>query len=364
MNKKKTGILIVGFILILSIIILLITFFGKEKKETTLVGLIITGSIDESGWNRYHYMGLKEASEGLNVDMVIKQNVSENTGECRQAVTDLINEGVKLIILGSFNYQHEVADIIEQHQEINFYSCSDGVQGSNISTYFVRAYQARYLSGIVAGQQTKNNRIGYVAAMSNNEVNRGINAFTLGVQSVNPDAQVYVVWTGSWDDEQEEREATRTLIEKAGVDLIAYHQNQTYVVDEAEKASVYSIGYNEYVEGYSNKYLTAVKVSWKNAYGEILKEYMQGKGNRNDLIWIGIEKEAVGLTPFTDLVSEETKRLVEEATVRMRNGWELFSGTIVAQDDTVKCQTGEVISDDILFNKMDWFVKGVIQYEN
>lgn len=360
MSRRKT---FIGIALILVVIILLIFYYGKEKKNTVTVGMVLSGSIDEPGWNSHHYEGLKSAIEGLDVELIVKENVPELTGECEQAVSELINEGAELIILGSLNYQDEVSGLINQNPQISFYGCSSSEDGANVSTYFVRAYQARYLSGIIAGKQTESNKIGYVAAMPNSEVNRGINAFTLGVQSVNPDAEVYVIWTGSWNDEEKERAVAKTLIEDAGVDLVTYHQNQAFVIDEAEAHGIYSIGYHEYMDGYSDKYLTAVTESWENVYSEILKEYMQGKGNSSHRIWLGIENSAVGLSPYTSVVSNETIALVEDATRRMENGWEVFSDLIVAQDGTIKCQDGEVIADDILFSSTDWFVKGVILYE-
>ncbi len=71
--------------------------------------------------------------------------------------------------------------------------------GKNFVNYFGRIYQARYLSGIVAGMNTKTDKLGYVAAMdsSNSEVTGGIDAFALGVYSVNPDAKIYVKVTNS-----------------------------------------------------------------------------------------------------------------------------------------------------------------------
>ena len=76
--------------------------------------------------------------------------------------------------------------------------CSGFKVTSNVGTYFGRMYQPRYLTGIVAGKMTKSNIIGYVAAHPIPEVIRGINAFTLGVRSVNPNAKVHVVWTQTW----------------------------------------------------------------------------------------------------------------------------------------------------------------------
>lgn len=363
MSKKKTGVLLAGIVLILVTISLLLIFFGKEKKQTIIVGMVLTGGIDEPGWNRNHYIGLKEASENYDVELKVKQNIGEGSGESREAVAELIDLGAKLIILGSYNYNIEVEDLITQHPDVSFYCCSSSENDARTPTYFVRAYQARYLAGIIAGRQTTNNKLGYVAAMPNSEVNRGINAFTLGAQSVNPDVEVHVIWTGDWNNEERERNAAKTLIEEVGVDLITYHQNQDFVIQEAEKAGIYSIGYHEYSEGYSNRYLTAVLESWSSVYSEILKNYMQGKGDNKQLIWPGLEKAASSLAPCTELVDFETNDLVEKAKQHFQYGWDVFSGDIISTDGTYKCQSGETISDEILFSKMDWFVKGVIQYE-
>lgn len=364
MNRKKKNLLLAVVILILAVILLVIFMFGKERNRSIAVGIVLTGSIDEPGWNKYHYMGLKTASEGLNVNLMVEQNVEEFSGKCENAVERLINKGAKLIILGSYNYGLEIADLIKENPEISFFNVSSGENSADVPVFFVRAYQARYLAGIVAGKQTENNMIGYVAAMPNSEVNRGINAFTLGVQSVNPDAKVYVNWTGSWSDEEKERSAVRELVENVGVDLITYHQNQDFVVSEAEKYGIYSIGYHEYMEGYSERYLTAVQESWENVYSEILKKYMYGQTDNNHLIWLGIEKDAVKLAPCTSLVSDETKQLIDDTANRMKDGWEVFSDLIISADEEIKCQKGEAITDDILFSKMDWFVKGIILYEN
>lgn len=84
--------------------------------------------------------------------------------------------------------------------------------GKNFNNYFGKIYQPRYLSGIVAGVNTKTNKIGYVAAMdsSNSEVTWAVLMLSaLGVYSVNPDAQIYVKVTNSWYSPEAEKAAQR-----------------------------------------------------------------------------------------------------------------------------------------------------------
>ena len=95
-----------------------------------------------------------------------------------------------------------------------------------------------------AGMQTETNEIGYVAAFPIAEVNRGINAFTLGVRSVNPDATVYVKWSNSWTGEEENAETARELIRDHAIDVLAMHTNALSPLEIADENDIWTIGYN------------------------------------------------------------------------------------------------------------------------
>ena len=130
-----------------------------------------------------------------------------------------------------------------RHPDVKYLHASGYKTSENMSNYFGRIYQARYLSGIVAGMKTKTNKIGYVAAYPIPEVIRGINAFTLGVQSVNPKAVVKVKWTNTWYDPAKEKEAAKALLAE-GVDVITQHQDTAGPLQAAEEKGVFAIGYN------------------------------------------------------------------------------------------------------------------------
>ena len=207
--SKKGKLLIIGAISILSIIIFLILSVGnaKESKQTK-IGFIMSGGIEDTGWNGNHYNGIKEACEKLDAELLVKEEIKEFAGTCEGAICELAEEGAEMIFLSSYGYNEEVHEIVTEYPEIVFYGNCPEFQEKNLTHYFTRMYQARYLSGIIAGMMTKTNQIGYVAAMSNHEVNRGISAFTLGVRRVNPNAKVLVTWTGDWDNKEQETIAT------------------------------------------------------------------------------------------------------------------------------------------------------------
>ena len=294
---------------------------------------------------------------------MVKENVKEFQGECGPAIEELVNQGCKMIILSSYGYAEEVKDVIEKYPEITFYNNSFDYHADNVTSYFSRMYQARYLAGIVAGMQTETNQIGYVAAMPNNEVNRGINAFTLGVRRVNPDATVTVVWSNAWDDEEKERSLADKLIENAGVDVITYHQNQAYVVEEAEKAGIYSIGYHQGPENCSEKYLATVVCDWKLTYEAIIRQYLRGNSANIKIYWVGIDENAVKLTDFSTAISEDIKTEVTKAKNELLAGQDVFSRVIYDNEGNVRCKENQAIRDEILLEQFDWYVEGVEFYD-
>lgn len=362
-NKVNPQLLLILVAVILVMILVFIGMLGYQKKDMPKIGLIITGSIEDEGWNGAHYQGVKYACEQLDAKLVVKENVAEGTGRCEEAIKELAEEGAVVIILSSYAYPSEVKETINSYPEIAFYGISAEYSAENMTSYFGRIYQARYLAGIVAGMITENDTIGYVAAMSNIEVNRGIDAFTLGVRRVNPEATVNVVWTGTWDDEEKERSATNKLIQELGVDVITYHQNQHYVAQVADAAGIYSIGYNATAEGLSEKYLTAVVWNWNELYYQIVREYMQGKANSVKRHWFGIDTNVVALSEFSPFVDEETRAYIEDEKKLLGEGKNVFSGVIYDNQGVLRCNEGEAISDEVLLEKLNWFVEGVVIYE-
>src|SRR6185436_5664377 len=101
-----------------------------------------------------------------------------------------------------------------------------------------------YLAGIAAGKSTKTNKLGYVYAFPIPQTIANINAFELGAQSVNPDAQTYVVNTSNWCDPAKQAEAAKSLLDQ-GVDVLTQHQDCTStIVETTEAAGAYSVGYH------------------------------------------------------------------------------------------------------------------------
>ncbi|MBR3456702.1 MAG: BMP family ABC transporter substrate-binding protein, partial [Selenomonadaceae bacterium] len=294
--------------------------------------------------------------------LVVREKVPEEGDACRDAVEGMIREGASVIYLTSFGYGNYVDEIAAEHPRVAFFCVSGQGTAKNCTSYFARLYQARYLSGIVAGAASRTGVLGYVASMPNSHTNRGINAYAMGIRLANPNAKLMVRFTGSWNDEEEERKSVALLADR-GADVISYHADRPYAIREAEALGLFSIGYGDLYEEYSDRFLTSVVYDWKVVYEEVLGDYASGRANLSRGYWLDMSQGSVRLHKPSPLVASQTADLVNEERLRIMTNQDVFSGKIYDNEGRLRCEDGERISDRQLFNDMDWFVEGVEIYE-
>ena len=336
---------------------------GKKKEESLIgkdlkVGFIYVSPIGDAGWTYAHDQGRKEV-EKLPFVKITRgvENVGENADATR-VLTQLAVQGYNLIFATSYGYMEQTLQAAEQFPDVIFMHCSGYKTAPNMSTYFGKMYQARYLTGLVAGKMTKSNLIGYVAAHPIPEVIRGINAFTLGVREVNPEAVVRVVWTYTWFDPPKEKRAAESLLE-VGADVIAQHQDTPGPQQAAQEAGKFSIGYNVDMSRFAPEaQLTSAIWNWGVVYTAVTKEVHDDTWT-NTPIWWGIETGLVGLAPFGPMVPADVRSLVEGKKEKIISGkLKIFRGPVKDQKGEVVIPAGKTLSDQELFS-MNYFVEGV-----
>ncbi|MBQ9632537.1 MAG: BMP family ABC transporter substrate-binding protein, partial [Lachnospiraceae bacterium] len=268
-------------------------------------------------------------------------------------------KGCQVIFLTSDGFGSNVEDVIKAYPQIVFYTISPEAEESNATTYYGRLYQARYLAGMAAGMMTRNNVLGFVAAMDNAQVARDVNAFMLGARSVNPDVKLVVRFTGSWFNTAAEHKAAMKLIEKDHADLLAYHTSTSETVGVADEKGVYSIGYNMMEKSYSQLYLGAVVFHWEILYRSILQDFARGSVRGTGYYWWGVSEGAVSWEKESDLLGDDIIQRIEEERKGFDEGNDVFMGEIRRNDGRVMCRKKERMSDDALLRNMNWFVEGV-----
>ncbi len=360
---KKILIIIITFACVIVAGIFWIHINQQETditKTQTKVGFILNGTVDDNSWGESHYIGMEKSAEELNLNVIYRENVPEDDSS-RDVMEELIKDGCKILICNSFGYGTWELECAKDHPEIYFFHATGVEQLDNLATYFGRIYQMRYLSGIVAGMQTETNEIGYVASFPIAEVNRGINAFTLGVRSVNPEAKVYVKWSDSWTGEEENAEATTELIQEHNIDVIAMHTDASSPLEIADQYGIWSIGYNlDNSDRFPDTYLTAPVWNWECFYEPRILECLQGRFE-GIYYWEGVETDIVDLAPLTDNVKPGIAEKVEEARSRLMDGtFDVFYGPITDNEGNVRVKEGQSMTDAAMLNNFFWYVEGVI----
>ncbi len=364
MKSVKASVLLGAGLCLLVLITFLIYRFDTDllpQEAPKKIGFIILGDVKKPGWNGSHYQGIKSACEKLGLTLLVRDRVEDNSGQCPEAIRELAGENVGMIFLCSYAYAAEAKDVMKEYKDIAFATVSFETRARNLTSCFVRMYQGRYLAGVLAGMKTKSGVIGYVAAIPNDEVCRGLNAFTIGARKMNPGVRVVVAWTGDWANPAVEKEKARRLIKEAGADILTYHQDEKAVPDAAEAAGVDFIGYNEVLTGYSEHNLTSIVCHWDIYYEDILRRYLKGELSSLRNSWIGMDRDAVGLAEYSRKVTHEERSFLRQVRQRLGSGQEpIFSGILYDREGNLRCREGETISDDALLNHMDWLVQGVV----
>ena len=332
------------------------TAVAAEKEIK--VGFIYVSPVGDAGWSYSHDVGRQaiDAMDGVTTSYV--EAVPEGP-DSERVMMNMARKDFDIIVATSFGYMDSMLKVAKQFPKTVFLHCSGFKTAENMGNFFGRMYQARYLSGMVAGSMTKSNTIGYVAAFPIPEVIRGINAFTLGVRAVNPKATVRVVWTKTWYDPATEKEAGKSLLD-VGADVIAQHQDSPGPQEAAQEKGVYSIGYNSDMATFAPKaHLTAPVWNWKVYYTKVVDEVRKGTWKAG-AVWPGMAEGIVDLAPFGPMVPKEVQDKVNAEKAKIIAGEQkIFAGPIKDQNGEVKLVAGKVASDEELLG-MTWFVEGVI----
>ena len=322
-------------------------------------GFIYPAPVSDAGWAYSHDNG-RQAMEDLPFvkETSYVDSVPEDPELVINALEGLIEDGNNLIFAASYGYMDPMIEVAKRHPDVVFMHASGFKTEQNAGTYFGRIYEARYLSGIVAGAMTESDVIGYVAAFPIPEVIRGINAFTLGAQSVNPQVQVKVNWTSTWYGPGIERETAEGLMDE-GADVITIHQDSPSALLAAQQRGKLAIGYHSDMQAFAPEaVLTSVVWDWGGLYKEVASD-MAGGDWTSEQIWAGLGDGVVDLAPISDKVPADVRALVQQRRAAVADKTlRIFEGPIRDAGGDIRVPSGQLVSDADLLT-MDYYVLGV-----
>ncbi|MGI6030878.1 MAG: BMP family protein [Eubacteriales bacterium] len=219
---------------------------GTEGKLR--VALLLPGSLNDGGWNANAYAGLKDL-EAEGYEVAFTENIA--IAGIEEAMRNYAFEGYDLVIGHGAEFGEPAMRVAPEFPDVKFFvsgKMPDGVEEADLpeNTGFMdmREYEAAYLAGIVAGGMTESNIIGYVAGLEIPSQLSDMAGFVQGVAASNPEAKVYGVVTGTFEDPAKGKEAATAQIDM-GADIICQSADSTGMgaIEACLENNVKLIGY-------------------------------------------------------------------------------------------------------------------------
>jgi basic membrane protein A and related proteins len=330
-----------------------------QKAEPLKVGFVHVAPITEAGWVRQHEEGrlAVQSAFGSRVKTSFVENVPEGP-DAERVIRDLAATGHKLIFTPSFGYMEPTLKVAKDFPDVKFESITGYKTAANVATANARYYEGRYLAGIAAGRMTKANVAGYVAGFPIPEVLQGINAFTLGMRSVNPKAQVKVVWLNTWFDPGKERDAAMALFDQ-GADVLAFHTASTAVMAAAQERGKLAIAYHSDMRKVApDAQVVAVTHQWGDYYKRRTQAVLDGTWKPGN-VWGGVKEGMIRVGYFGRKVP---KAVQDEVLARQKDiaagKLRPFAGPIADNEGKSVIGKGQALTDDQILT-MNFLVSGV-----
>ena len=363
-KRQRRFIMGVALMVLLCIVVSVVEFHTVPKQPRPKIGLVMRGAKDDDGWNKVQYEGLNAAAKELGMDVIVKENALRSIGEYRKILNSLVSQGVQRVVVTWHRYPPEMRELFRQYPNIEFILQTTEFSEDNMMSCSTRLFEVQYLAGLIAGFQTKTDMVGYVAPFPCVEVNRGLNAFTIGVKRANPAAHIKVAWTGDWNTPDRERAAVDALTME-NVDVLSYQQDGRTVADAAENRGIDYIDAHELHPEHEHC-LTAVQSDWRTVYYNLLSRHVRtGRmANANNYLWQGFLDHIVSVAPLSERVSPQAREQIARSVRERSKGQHLIYGGEIYDNNGVKrCDEKEILSNEYLRTRMNWLVKGVEQVE-
>lgn len=336
----------------------------KVPQPPAQAAFVYVSPITEAGWTRQHDDARKAVEAALNkagqpqVVTRFVENVAEGP-DAERVIRDLARSGADIIFTPSFGYMEPTLKVAAEFPRVKFESITGYKTAPNVAVANARYYEGRYLAGVAAGRLAS--QAGYVAGFPIPEVIQGINAFTLGMRSVNPAAQVRVVWLGEWFNPPRERDAAVSLMNQ-GAEVLVFHTGSTAVMAAAQERGKLAVAYHSDMRKTApDAQVLAVTHQWGDYYTRRVQAVRNGTW-RSEHLWGGVKEGMVRVDAFGPKVPQvvQTEVLARQKDIAAGK-LHPFHAKAEVRDNTgkVAIPMGHTLSDAQILN-MDWLADGVI----
>lgn len=317
----------------------------------------------DAGWTTQHDAGRRQLQTQLGdqVQTTVVADVAEGP-DAERVIRDLAASGNDIIFTTSFGYMEPTLRVAREFPQVKFESITGYQRAANVATANARYYEGRYLSGIAAARMSQTGVAGFVAGFPIPEVIQGVNAFLLGMRSVNPQAQVKVLWLNAWFDPPREREAAMALMNE-GADVLSFQVASTAVMGAAQERGKMAIAFHSDMrKAGPQAQLLAVTHQWGGYDTARVRALQKGEWKSQDT-WGGVREGMIRVDSFGPRVPKAVRMEVQQRQDEMAHGklHPFHAGKTPIRDNQgqVRIPADSTLQDaDIL--QMNWLAEGVV----
>jgi basic membrane protein A and related proteins len=328
--------------------------------EPLKVAFVYFGPRGDGGWTQQHDVARLKLEEALGsaIKTTFVENVPE-TADSERVFRQLAADGNKLIFATSFGYMEPLQKVSKLFPDVKFEHVNGFKTAANISVYEPRFEEGFYLIGVIAGQMTKTNTLGFIGSFPIPTVLRNIDAMTLGAQSVNPKIKTKAIWVNTWYDPGKERQAADTLIAQ-GADAVAQNTDSPASIQAAQEKGTYAFSIDADMSSFGKKaQLTGSTEDWSGYYIAETKKVLDGSWTGNRRTRWGIKEGLVVMAPLNPDIPPAAVKVFEEKKAKIVSG-ELkpFAGPIKDNTGKEMVAAGATMADATA-SSLNWFVEGI-----
>jgi basic membrane protein A and related proteins len=334
---------------------------GAPPPTPLKAAFVYVAPLTDAGWVRQHDQARRavEAAFPGRVITTYVENVAEGP-DAERVIRDLARQGHQIIFTPSFGYMEPTLKVAREFPQVRFESVTGYKTAPNVATANARYHEGRYLAGIAAGRMAT--QAGYVAGFPIPEVVQGINAFALGMRSVNPRATVRVVFLGEWFNPPLERDAAMSLMNQ-GAEVLAFHTGSTAVMAAAQERGRLAVAYHSDMRHVApDAQVVAVTHRWDAHYTRRVKAVLDGNWTTGQ-VWGGVREGMIRVEAFGPRVPDAVRTEVLTRQAEMAAGrLQVFAGGPKGVKDSqgrTVIAPGQVL-DEGAVQGMDWLVEGTV----
>lgn len=307
-----------------------------------------------SNWIYGHELGRLHLEEifgqGIETHTCVTKDADENA---ESILEELCNDGYDIIFTTTPQFIKACLKVAAAHPNVKILNCALNSSHNTVRTYYTRMYEAKFLTGIIAGALCENDKIGYIADYPIYGTVANINSFALGAKMVNPRAKVYLSWS---------------TMKQSDADVLFWDEQINYIsaqdmitpTDDSKKFGLYTIHQGEKTN------LAMSIYHWGAFYEELVNSILRGSWKVEETgeskainYWWGLSAGVIDVICSNKLPAG-TVKLVDLMKRAISAGvFHPFTGHITDQNGTVRCEDTDIIKPEDIMT-MDWLANNVI----